>query len=322
MKRIIWIDYAKVIGIFLVILAHLYTSEGTDSTNIVRTFIYGFHMPFFFLISGCLYKARDGGLVKALTLNIKKLLIPYISLNIFFAIVYGIISADPISELIKFPRELFFGGGTPCRASWFVIALFFIKCIYDLLFYSKIEKIAVPIIFLITILINYMSIKHNFFYYKSVLIGICFFHLGRLCFSTVNKYGIKTLTSFILSVSLFIVSYYLSEVNGKVSLLGGKMGNNSLLFYTNAIVGSLGVISMSFLTKKRSNTISEISNASIAVVLLHMIFVQGTLIVVSHFNISGLALFIVYAIFSIIIYYLCFMIFRMTNQKIPYIWGK
>ena len=79
---------------------------------------------------------------------------------------------------------------------------------------------------------------------------------------------------------------------------------------------------MSFLTKKRSNTISEISNASIAVVLLHMIFVQGTLIVVSHFNISGLALFIVYAIFSIIIYYLCFMIFRMTNQKIPYIWGK
>lgn len=66
MNRIIWIDYAKVFGMILVILAHLYTSEGTDNTNVMRTFFYGFHMPFFFLISGCLYKIRDGGLLKAL----------------------------------------------------------------------------------------------------------------------------------------------------------------------------------------------------------------------------------------------------------------
>ena len=88
-KRIIWIDYAKVIGIFLVIFAHLYTSEGTSSENVVRTYIYGFHMPFFFLISGCLYKVREGGLKQALLLNIKKLLIPYLCLNVFFAVIYG-----------------------------------------------------------------------------------------------------------------------------------------------------------------------------------------------------------------------------------------
>lgn len=72
MKRIVWIDYAKVIGLFLVIFAHLYTSEGTDRSNVVRTYIYGFHMPFFFLISGCLYRIRDRGLRQALTINVKK----------------------------------------------------------------------------------------------------------------------------------------------------------------------------------------------------------------------------------------------------------
>jgi fucose 4-O-acetylase-like acetyltransferase len=34
MKRIIWIDYAKVIGIFLVIFGHLYISEGAHSTGL------------------------------------------------------------------------------------------------------------------------------------------------------------------------------------------------------------------------------------------------------------------------------------------------
>lgn len=322
MKRIIWLDYAKVIGIFLVILAHLYTSEGTDKTNIVRTFIYGFHMPFFFLVSGCLYKARDGGLVKAIELNIIRLLIPYLCLNIFFSVVYGLITKDPINEILKLPYGIVWGDGTPCRASWFVITLFFIKCLYDLLYYNKIEKIVIPFIFVLTIIINILSIKHNYFYYKSVFIGICFFHIGRVCFSVVNNAKTKTLTSLILSVFFFVVSYYLSIINGKVSLFGGSMGYNPLLFYSNGIIGALGIIFLSFLPKKNKNIICEMSNASIAVVLLHMIFVQVIRIGVKYLNLSDLSLFIVYAIFSYIIYYLCYRIFSVTNKKIPYLWGK
>ena len=162
-KRILWIDYAKVIGIFLVIFAHLYTSEGTNDSNVVRTYVYGFHIPFFFLISGCLYKVRDGGLKEAMFLNIKKLLIPYLCLNVFFAIVWGIIYANPIDQFIKIPYGIIAGRGTPCGASWFIIALFFIKCLYDFISYKKIEKIVMPLIFVLTIIIHFLSLSHNFF---------------------------------------------------------------------------------------------------------------------------------------------------------------
>lgn len=321
MNRIVWVDYAKVIGIFLVILAHLYTSEGTDSTNVIRTFIYGFHMPFFFLISGCLYKVRDGGIKNAIAINIKKLLVPYLCLNVFFAIVYSIIHGNPIMYA-KFFLGFIVGNDTPCGASWFVFALFLIKCLYDILSYNKLEKILIPIIFVFTFLVRHIEFNPNFFYLKSVLIGICFFHLGRLIFPYINKVKINTAVSVVVSVLLFAVSFYITELNGKVSLLGGNMGNNPFLFYANSIIGSLGIITLSFLTYKPIEIVKDMSNSSIGVVLLHMAFVRVTRTVVKQYDITGMNLFLIYFVSSIVIYYLCFIIFKMTNKKIPFIWGK
>jgi len=48
--RIVWIDYLKVLGITLVVLGHFYSP--------FRTWIFTFHMPLWFLISGFLCKAR------------------------------------------------------------------------------------------------------------------------------------------------------------------------------------------------------------------------------------------------------------------------
>ena len=46
-KRILWADYAKFVAIYLVVLGHADLPFG-DSRN----FIYLFHLPLFFLISG------------------------------------------------------------------------------------------------------------------------------------------------------------------------------------------------------------------------------------------------------------------------------
>lgn len=322
MQRIVWIDYAKIIGLFLVIFAHLYTSEGIGNINVVRSYIYGFHMPCFFLISGCLYKIRKGGLRQAISINVKRLLIPYICLNLLFALFYGIISGNLIHQFLSFPSGLIKGGNTPCGASWFVVTLFFIKCIYDFLSYNKIEKYIIPLIFISTVLIHYLHLNHNYFYLKSTLIGICFFHLGRLSLDPINRIKSNSLTSLIASIALFMVSYYLTMLNGTVSVYSGSMGNSFVLFYANAIIGTAGIIALSFLGKEQKNTITEISKGSIAVVLLHMVFVQGTRIVVKHFDISGISLFLVYAVSSVIIYLLCFMIFKVTNKRIPFIWGN
>ena len=63
-KDIVWLDYARYLGIFLVIFAHsLQRIPGWDESGEVKSlwdYIYLFHMPLFFVISGFLYKQERG----------------------------------------------------------------------------------------------------------------------------------------------------------------------------------------------------------------------------------------------------------------------
>ena len=54
-KRIAYLDVAKGIGILLVMLGHNYVKA---SVPFMEKFIFSFHMPFFFLLSGMLFKAN------------------------------------------------------------------------------------------------------------------------------------------------------------------------------------------------------------------------------------------------------------------------
>mgnify|MGYP003390861439 CR=1 FL=1 len=53
MKRIEEIDLAKGIAIIMVVLGH-----SCISRNIITQIINSFHMPFFFIVSGILYRIR------------------------------------------------------------------------------------------------------------------------------------------------------------------------------------------------------------------------------------------------------------------------
>ena len=48
-----WIDWSKSIGIYLVVLGHC-----SFFNKDIEGFIYTFHMPLFFMISGYLYKGN------------------------------------------------------------------------------------------------------------------------------------------------------------------------------------------------------------------------------------------------------------------------
>ena len=78
-KKIIdWIDFLKAIGIFLVVIGHSFCPLG------IRKFIYAFHMPLFFLIGGLTFKPDKYNNLKEVVIDkAKKLLIPYLFINIF-----------------------------------------------------------------------------------------------------------------------------------------------------------------------------------------------------------------------------------------------
>jgi fucose 4-O-acetylase-like acetyltransferase len=87
-NRIKWVDAAKGIGIFLVVLGHL-----TSVNGLTATVIWAFHMPLFFFLSGLTAKAWSTGSGPLLGRSLKNLAVPYIFFSLI-SIVLWIISKD------------------------------------------------------------------------------------------------------------------------------------------------------------------------------------------------------------------------------------
>lgn len=76
MQRENWIDWAKALGILLVVMGHsVYASKD------VTSFIFVIHMPLFFFVSGYLFKTSRSWHEISVS-NVKTLLVPYIGFNI------------------------------------------------------------------------------------------------------------------------------------------------------------------------------------------------------------------------------------------------
>lgn len=137
--RIAWIDTAKAIGIFLVVLGHLNLPKGLYDA------IYTFHMPLFFVLAGMTF---NGELPFALFLKkkFKALVIPYFFFSaIFFAFWlfvgrhYGVDAGSgpsvPESEVIL---QIFYGIGS----SLYPTPLWFLTCLFmtEILFYFFVRQ--------------------------------------------------------------------------------------------------------------------------------------------------------------------------------------
>lgn len=76
-----WIDWAKVIAIYLVILGHFIHKNNFENEFVVN-WIYSFHMPFFFFISGYLFRIKETCFFDFVKRIFRSLILPYIGLNL------------------------------------------------------------------------------------------------------------------------------------------------------------------------------------------------------------------------------------------------
>ena len=78
------IDVAKGIAIFLVILGH--------TKFIGRDYIYLFHMPLFFFLSGMVYNEKyDEKPVEFILKKIKSLYVPYVLYNVLYILIHNMV---------------------------------------------------------------------------------------------------------------------------------------------------------------------------------------------------------------------------------------
>lgn len=130
-KRLVFIDVAKGVAILLVVIGHIVQHNLVgDSAHSIFNFIYGFHMPLFFFLSGYVASLSRDNLCSSSALSfIKKksisLLLPFL--------IWGVVVSSLFTPNLTI--ELFWDSTKnllirPDNGLWFLLTLFFIQLFF------------------------------------------------------------------------------------------------------------------------------------------------------------------------------------------------
>lgn len=148
-KRIAYLDVAKGIGILLVVLGHNYLKASVPG---IEKFIFSFHMPFFFLVSGMLFKPNYP-LFVMFKRRFATLIRPYLTAIILLYSVYFFYTDIKIMTLLRRVARSFYASGNYIEWAqmWFLPHLFILNMfvgVLFLLFYGRIKWLWLRLVFL------------------------------------------------------------------------------------------------------------------------------------------------------------------------------
>lgn len=184
-----YIDVVRGLAIILVVLGHL----GIPIT--INSFIYGFHMPLFFLLSGYLYTASkwaDTPFFQFARLKARAYLLPYVlfgSINLvtnFFMEYMQLPSADLFAATKSHLRWLILSndiyGSTPnCEALWFLPCFFFASLGFYIIKKQSAFKRSVLFILLCAMQLFFIWGKFQLPWHLNILpVCILFMSIGQL----------------------------------------------------------------------------------------------------------------------------------------------
>ena len=227
-KRILWADYAKFVAIYLVVLGHADLVPGE-----FRNFIYLFHLPLFFLISGYFDNSLKYNFKSFLLHNFKLLIIPYLCFNIInipisWSSVYlhpelypGIDSVGewllcPLFGMILGDDRVTSCSYLPCGPLWFLVALFLMKIVFYFLrrvaqsIKYKYIEFAYWLILSLLFVVLFLLLGKKFPYYSldSMLISMPFYMIGFLMKKTAFPIEFDRKFSYVLLIFIFAYIYY------------------------------------------------------------------------------------------------------------------
>jgi len=258
-KRIEWIDIARGIAIIAVVVGH---TLGPYNGKFIGSWIFAFHMPIFFILSGYLYKQRSVG--REFLNGIKNLLIPYFATVMIIFLINFVALKVPHGLGIQayFPSaraaiiSALYGAGSnvfgplgwqiqPIGALWFLLAMFIAIQLFNLIVvmtnsFRRAEYIRF-VICLVLVVIGGILGKIIFLPWaiNAALFSVGFIYVGFL----IQKYGLLTKISdptYILWSGLWLISASFGYFN-----LNVPNSPNLVISFLGGIGGSLCVFRIS-----------------------------------------------------------------------------
>lgn len=256
-KRLDIFDVLKGIAILLMIVGHSNTEPEREPIYKLTVFIYSFHMPLFFVISGYFFKKKENVSVWQNSVKLfKRLIIPYAFTCL---VMLGIIICQNIEAGIHYSLfqnwivEALFASGSKggtgllhntniIGAIWFLLAMFWALVIYELL---NVYKNRIPLI-LSVLIVSYLG------YYTAKYIRLPFsIQSGMMCVvfvfigNKVKEFNLLQTKRMIFIILPLLYLWYLSFSNGFLSTASCTMTH-----YPLELIGSLGGIYVFYLLSK------------------------------------------------------------------------
>ena len=264
-KRLMYLDIAKGIGIILVVIGHTSSS--------LTKYIYQFHMPLFFFISGFLFSKKKP-VKNYVVKKIESLYIPYVLCNLVVYIPLAIIENQSIQRiLIKTLKIIFLlDGAVLLGATWFIASLFWISILFRISFYicDRFNVKKYNILYMIIMIFGVIGLyTHLPFKISTMMTGFAFFCLGYILKSNINK-NISVKLKVILSIISLLVIISFAQINNIE--MSQSIYTYKILFIISSMCGIFLILTMSSVIEKMGDkALSYIGKNSIYILILHFI---------------------------------------------------
>lgn len=311
--RLNYLDMSKGFGILLVIAGHIY-----ERNSFAEVWIYSFHMPLFFIISGMLlnYSNINDNMINIIKKKIKSIILPYFTFEIVAIIIYLIESNLFTLEAIRWSViDCILVYYCRAGATWFLPCLFVAEILFVVLKkYIKNDKIIVIIslgLYIISLIIN--TEKHFLILLLKSLNGLGFIMFGYYMLNYIQE---RKINKIYLGV-LFILSIILAKLNGEVVLNELKF-NNIFLYTVTSIIGSMLIIFI-FKNIKYNKFLIYFGKNSLIIMATHLIIQRYFIDIITGINrydyFEGTIVFIIAVIIQI-------PIIEIINKYLPFMIGK
>ena len=266
--RIPWIDNLKTVGIFCVVYGH---TLGIIVS--IGVWIYSFHIPLFFLVSGYLLKSKylEKDFKAFFIKTTKSIIPPYIIFSIIGYLFWLLISrhfGNDAGQAMNVFEPLFailYGTSSHDSIQLTPIVLWFFPCLYvaQLLTYwvFRPAKLIIVLLFSIALMIVGVLIPHNIFLpfeLEDALIAQFFVTLGCIAKKKNIMGYLCTHKSYIWALLLIATGSIASYMNGRVDMRSAYYGN--VLYFLCSSIGitmGIAIICSKFPATKLSENISE-----------------------------------------------------------------
>lgn len=290
-----WIDYGKGIGIILMVYGHLLSSAYHGGIQVPKHFfvlsdsiLYGFHMPFFFFLSGLFVESsfRKRGINFFLLDKISRIAYPYILWSIVQVSIEVLFSSKTqqgatLSDLFAIVYQ-------PWGQFWFLYALLIMNIGYAL--YSVFGKYSNILMFITAVILFFYPLPTSIMALGGFSIQYIFFTSGvifRKKIIEAEKFEFPFWVVILLLAALIGSGYFIFENLLTPMRLAGKAQPFYFLYLAILGIVTCSVLSQYLARKNTAHFLRVLGAYSLQIYLVHMLAGVGIRMLLLVFGIQN-----------------------------------